>query len=80
MEIHNWLHFKPSYKKAWEAKQKAISKIWGDWDESYKRLPHFMAALMHTNPGSIVWWTFHDTTLLGQRRVNHDEKILRWVF
>ncbi|KAG6525701.1 hypothetical protein ZIOFF_015667 [Zingiber officinale] len=28
VEIHNWLRFKPSYRKAWEAKQKTIARIW----------------------------------------------------
>ena len=53
-EIHSWMHFKPSYKKAWEAKQKAIAQIWGDWDESYRRLPYLLAAIKHFNPGSVV--------------------------
>ena len=29
---------KPSYYKVWDAKQKAIGKMFGNWEESYQRL------------------------------------------
>ena len=80
IEIHNWLNFKPSYKKAWEAKQKAISQIWGDWDESYERLPNFFAAIKYFNPGSVVEWEFNDHTIETEKSVPCNEKILRRVF
>jgi hypothetical protein len=32
-------HYRPSYSKAWCAKQVAMKNIWGDWDEAYVRLP-----------------------------------------
>ena len=41
-----------SYKKAWLAKQKAISDVYGDWTTSYSKLPKFLSALMHFNPGT----------------------------
>ena len=31
--------------KVWEAKQKAVARIYGDFDESYTELPQFLAAL-----------------------------------
>ncbi|XP_015934903.1 uncharacterized protein LOC107460988 [Arachis duranensis] len=31
--------FKPSYRKVWKAKQKAVAQIYGDWEESYAELP-----------------------------------------
>ena len=34
-----------SYKKAWNAKQKATGMIFGDWDAFYTELPKFMAAI-----------------------------------
>ena len=47
-----------SYKKAWNAKQKAIGMIFGDWDASYTELPKFMAAIQQYNPGTIVKWLY----------------------
>ncbi|CAH9092852.1 unnamed protein product [Cuscuta europaea] len=46
----------PSYKRSCLAKQKAISEIFGDWEASYSDLPHFMLALQHSNPGTVVHW------------------------
>ncbi|XP_025611678.1 uncharacterized protein [Arachis hypogaea] len=37
--------YKVSYKKVWHAKQKAIAKIYGDWDESYDQLRRYFNAL-----------------------------------
>ncbi|XP_057734841.1 uncharacterized protein LOC130950355 [Arachis stenosperma] len=31
--------FRPSYKKVWMAKQKAVAQIYRDWEESYAELP-----------------------------------------
>ena len=42
----------PTYKKVWHAKQKAISNLWGDWDESYQLLCHFMHATVSANHDS----------------------------
>ena len=35
---------KLSYYKIWDAKQKAIAKIFGDWEESYQRLRKLLLA------------------------------------
>ncbi|QHO25023.1 uncharacterized protein DS421_12g377460 [Arachis hypogaea] len=35
------------------AKQKAIAKIYGDWEESYNRIPAFLQALQECLPGTI---------------------------
>uniref|UniRef100_A0A2N9GN87 SWIM-type domain-containing protein n=1 Tax=Fagus sylvatica TaxID=28930 RepID=A0A2N9GN87_FAGSY len=40
----------------WDAKQKAIANIFGDWGESYQLLPKFMKALIDSNPGTQVEW------------------------
>ncbi|KAL6560408.1 hypothetical protein OROGR_003967 [Orobanche gracilis] len=45
-----------SKTKAWNAKQKAIVSLFGDWKESYKILPRYMNVLMQENPGTIVQW------------------------
>ncbi|XP_016199478.1 uncharacterized protein LOC107640472 [Arachis ipaensis] len=31
--------FRPSYRKMWKAKQKAVAQIYGDWEELYTELP-----------------------------------------
>uniref|UniRef100_A0A2N9EMB2 SWIM-type domain-containing protein n=1 Tax=Fagus sylvatica TaxID=28930 RepID=A0A2N9EMB2_FAGSY len=40
-----------SYFKMWDAKQKAIGNIYGDWDKSYKELPKFLLEVQDRNPG-----------------------------
>ncbi|XP_016186373.1 uncharacterized protein LOC107628078 [Arachis ipaensis] len=46
-------HFKPSYRKMWMAKQKAIAQIYGDWEESYNKVPKLLHALQSCFPGTI---------------------------
>ena len=43
-----------SYKKAWLGRTKAIKILFGDWDESYKKLPTYLNALKAINPGTVV--------------------------
>jgi hypothetical protein len=45
------------YSKAWRAKQHAIALLWGDWKESYGRVPRVLSAMAHFNPG-IRWFLF----------------------
>uniref|UniRef100_A0A2N9HZV4 MULE transposase domain-containing protein n=1 Tax=Fagus sylvatica TaxID=28930 RepID=A0A2N9HZV4_FAGSY len=45
---------KVSYYKLWDAKQKAIARIYGDWVQSYEILPKFMLALQEANPTTVV--------------------------
>ncbi|XP_072071974.1 uncharacterized protein [Arachis hypogaea] len=46
-------HFKPSYRKMWMVKQKAISQIYGDWKESYNKVPKLLQAQQSCFPGTI---------------------------
>ncbi|XP_057740335.1 uncharacterized protein LOC130957498 [Arachis stenosperma] len=46
--------FRPSYKKVWMAKQKAVAQIYGDWEESYTDLPRWMLGIQATMPGTIT--------------------------
>ena len=39
-----YCNHKLSYYKIWDAKQKAIAKIFGDWEESYQRLRKLLLA------------------------------------
>ncbi|XP_021725293.1 uncharacterized protein LOC110692565 [Chenopodium quinoa] len=56
--ISKQFHFDVPYRRAWYAKGKAIADIYGDWESSYGRLPHFMQALQQSNPGTCVVWKY----------------------
>ncbi|KAG5524633.1 hypothetical protein RHGRI_031340 [Rhododendron griersonianum] len=43
--------FQPSYAKTWAAKQIAIARIFGNWDESYAEVESFLAVVKVKNPG-----------------------------
>ncbi|KAL6566769.1 hypothetical protein OROMI_015173 [Orobanche minor] len=47
--INKRFNFTISYKKAWLAKQMAVARLFGDWDESYMVLPEFIDALQRSN-------------------------------
>ena len=40
--------------KVWEAKQKAVARIYRDFDESYAELPRFLAALSDADPDTVT--------------------------
>ncbi|XP_015961828.2 uncharacterized protein LOC107485804 [Arachis duranensis] len=46
--------FKPSYRKVWKAKQKAVAQIYGDWEESYAELPRWMLEVELTMLGTVT--------------------------
>ncbi|XP_025616578.1 uncharacterized protein [Arachis hypogaea] len=46
--------FRPTYRRVWMAKQKAVVLIYGDWDESYNELPRWVLGVQVTMPGSIA--------------------------
>ncbi|CAM8974869.1 unnamed protein product [Rhodiola kirilowii] len=48
--------YKISYIKAWKARQKAFIYLFGEWEESFAKLPTYMGVLKETNPGSIIYW------------------------
>ena len=45
--------YKVSYRKAWKSKQKALTKKYGDWDESYDLLPRWLERMIQCTLGSI---------------------------
>ncbi|XP_075674775.1 uncharacterized protein LOC142643959 [Castanea sativa] len=58
-----------SYYKVWDVKQKAITKIFGDWEESYQRLRKLLLAYLDQDSGTqYTYWTIPSpidgTTLL----------------
>nr|XP_029146942.1 uncharacterized protein LOC114924926 [Arachis hypogaea] len=46
--------FRPTYRRVWMAKQKAIAIIYGDWDESYNDIPRWVLGVQLTMPGSVA--------------------------
>ncbi|CAL5404585.1 unnamed protein product [Camellia sinensis] len=72
--------FTISYKKAWLARTKAVAMVFGDWDESYRRLPRYMAALQSFNPGTVVMWdmipNLHSTSIGTEMYMNY----VFWAF
>ncbi|XP_015942789.1 uncharacterized protein LOC107468065 [Arachis duranensis] len=46
--------FRPSYRKVWMAKQKAVAQIYGDWEESYAELPRWMLGVQLTMAGTFT--------------------------
>ncbi|XP_021740852.1 uncharacterized protein LOC110707150 [Chenopodium quinoa] len=54
--ISKHFQFDVTYRRAWYAREKAIAEVFGDWESSYGRLPHFMEALKQSNLGTVVVW------------------------
>ncbi|XP_057760868.1 uncharacterized protein LOC130981285 [Arachis stenosperma] len=50
MAVH--FGFRPTYRRVWLAKQKAVALIYGDWDESYNELPRWVLGVQLTMPGT----------------------------
>ncbi|XP_058784552.1 uncharacterized protein LOC131659363 [Vicia villosa] len=53
-EIVSEFKFTPSYKKTWIARNKAIEQVYGNWENSYNELPHYLLALKKFVPGTVV--------------------------
>ncbi|XP_012573947.1 uncharacterized protein [Cicer arietinum] len=43
-----------TYRKTWIAKQKAIERIYGNWEESFKELPRWILAFKHYLSGTVT--------------------------
>lgn len=43
-----------SYRKAWRAKEFAVSELVGSWDESYRILPSYCAELTRVDPDAVT--------------------------
>ncbi|XP_020262396.1 uncharacterized protein LOC109838356 [Asparagus officinalis] len=65
--VHKATNLDVSYHKCWNARRKAMIKIFGDWDKSYEILPHYLEALKRENPG-IVYEVSSDPVDGGERR------------
>ncbi|KAF1896430.1 hypothetical protein Lal_00034128 [Lupinus albus] len=53
-EIVSCFGYTITYKKAWTAKQLAMSQIYGDWEGSYNDLSRWMNAVQIFSPGTVV--------------------------
>ena len=51
--INGQYGFQVSYRKAWMGKQKAIAKVFGDWEESFAKLPGWLAYMQMFAPDSV---------------------------
>ncbi|XP_020262206.1 uncharacterized protein LOC109838151 [Asparagus officinalis] len=65
--VHKATNLDVSYHKCWNARRKAMIKIFGDWDKSYEILPHYLEALKRENPGT-VYEVSSDPVDGGERR------------
>ncbi|XP_052107438.1 uncharacterized protein LOC127740494 [Arachis duranensis] len=53
-EVQGRFNYTVSYRKAWLAKQKAVVKVFGDWEVSYQTLPVWLKAMTVKMPRSRV--------------------------
>ncbi|CAL0315458.1 unnamed protein product [Lupinus luteus] len=53
-EIVSRFGYTVTYRKAWKAKQLAISRIYGNWEGSYNELPRWLNAVQYFAPGTVV--------------------------
>ncbi|KAF7802671.1 uncharacterized protein G2W53_041782 [Senna tora] len=56
--MNTQFNFEVSYKKTWLAKHKAITRVFGNWESSYSKLPRWMAAIQHFLPGTVVQFCY----------------------
>jgi hypothetical protein len=50
--IHGLTTYRVRYDKGWRAKVHVLALLWGDWRESYTKLPRLLNAISHFNPGN----------------------------
>ncbi|XP_015963931.1 uncharacterized protein LOC107487748 [Arachis duranensis] len=53
-EVQGRFNYTVSYRNAWLAKQKAVAKVFGDWEVSYQTLPVWLKAMTVKMPRSRV--------------------------
>ena len=60
--IEKW-RYDISYKKALDGKHKALRHLFGDFSQSYTKLPRLFLALEQANPGCVVIWKTFDSNM-----------------
>ncbi|CAL0327550.1 unnamed protein product [Lupinus luteus] len=53
-EVVSRFGYTVTYRKAWNAKQIAMSRIYGDWEGSYKELPRWFNVVQWYLPGTVL--------------------------
>ncbi|XP_065869154.1 uncharacterized protein [Euphorbia lathyris] len=72
-KIKERFEFEISYKKAWIAKEKAMEKVFGNWEESYRKLPAYLDRMEVCNPGTVTILVLDDLS-------NPNHKMFKRVF
>ncbi|XP_061371643.1 uncharacterized protein LOC133314212 [Gastrolobium bilobum] len=76
--IRNNYGFTISYRKAWKAKQKAMAKIYGNWDQSYAYLPRWFNYMLTFLEGSVYHIQTNDYVV--NHRVVNGYRVFHRVF
>jgi hypothetical protein len=50
--IHGLTTYQVHYDKAWRAKEHTLALLWGDWRESYTKVPRLLNAISHFSLGT----------------------------
>jgi hypothetical protein len=50
--IHGLTPYRVWYNKAWRVKEYTLALLWGDWRESYAKIPILLNVISHFNPGT----------------------------
>ncbi|RYQ83925.1 hypothetical protein Ahy_B10g102812 [Arachis hypogaea] len=53
-DVQSKFNYTVSYRKAWLAKEKAVEKIFGGWEASYKALPIWFKVMCHKEPSAVI--------------------------
>ena len=77
-EIQSQYGYTTTYRKAWMAKQKAIEKIFGQWEASFQALPQWCVAMCDAVRGSVV--QVDAVEAYREDELVPDVRILRRVF
>ena len=65
------LGYEISYKKALDGKHKALRHLFGDFCQSYTKLPHLFLALEQANPGCVAIWKTFDSNMSNTEIFQH---------
>ncbi|XP_055960365.1 uncharacterized protein LOC126676175 [Mercurialis annua] len=76
--IFERLGVRPRYNKTWYAKEKAIAKMFGEWDDSFKKICYFMENVSITNPGT--YWHAEGDPVVRDGEVDPTVRMFKRMF
>ncbi|KAL5143773.1 hypothetical protein HKD37_09G026646 [Glycine soja] len=76
--INGMFNYNISYRKAWKAKQKAITIEYGDWDESYAALPSWLKHMQNHSPR--LYYQICDDDFVVGNTINREHRQFHRVF